>query len=249
MISVCIATYNGEQFIKSQLESILKQLSADDEVIVSDDESTDSTLSIIRSLNDSRVKIHTHKKDPSLFGVTAASFFLASENFENAIMHSNGDYIFFSDQDDIWIEGRVAKTLPLLQTNGMVMCNFSTIDSNGNIITESVRPDNPVSGSLLHNMLKTPFLGCCMAFQREMLMKTLPFPKPCIGHDFWIGCLLMQIGTTYSYIETPLHLYRVHGHNVSPTIGKSKNSFIFKIYYRVKFILQITKHLICLNKH
>lgn len=243
MISVCIATYNGEKYIKCQLESILKQLATDDEIIVSDDESTDNTISIINNLNDNRIKVYNHKKDKSLLGKTAASFMLASDNFENAINHSKGDYIFLSDQDDIWVEGRVEKMLSLLKTNGMVMCNFSTIDGNDNIITKNVRPNNPVSNSLLCNMLKTPFLGCCMAFQRETLLKTLPFPKPCIGHDFWIGCLLMKIGTTYSYIDTPLHHYRVHGHNVSPTIGKSKNNILFKISYRIKFLSQIKKHL------
>ena len=90
-ISVCIATYNGAKYIEEQVQSILYQLSEKDEIINSDDGSKDNTLAIIKSLNDARIKvIHNTLKH----GLVS--------NFENAIKHADGDYIFLSDQDDIW---------------------------------------------------------------------------------------------------------------------------------------------------
>ena len=83
MITVCIATFNGEKYIREQLNSILFQLSLQDEVIVSDDGSTDNTISIIKSFNDNRIKIidGVHRHSPTL-------------NFENALKEAKGDYIF-----------------------------------------------------------------------------------------------------------------------------------------------------------
>ncbi|MEK5777350.1 glycosyltransferase, partial [Acinetobacter nosocomialis] len=96
MISVCLATYNGEKYIVEQLTSILSQLSPTDEVIISDDHSTDETLLLIKSLNDPRIKIITNELGKGY-----------TKNFENAINHSSGDYIFLSDQDDVWVENKV----------------------------------------------------------------------------------------------------------------------------------------------
>ena len=102
MISVCIATYNGEKYIKEQLDSILPQLKKLDEIIISDDKSKDKTLKIIKTLNDSRIKIFTNPKKGLI------------SNFENAITKSSGDYIFLSDQDDIWHENKIQFYLTVL---------------------------------------------------------------------------------------------------------------------------------------
>mgnify|MGYP003392825684 CR=1 FL=1 len=98
MISVCIATYNGEKYIGEQIASILKQLNANDEVIISDDGSTDATLSIIKTFQDPRIRVilGPQKHSPTL-------------NFENVLHHAQGDYIFLSDQDDVWKTNKVAK--------------------------------------------------------------------------------------------------------------------------------------------
>ena len=97
-ISVCIATYNGERYIREQLDSILSQLSLDDEVIISDDGSKDSTIEIISSYLDSRIKVFKNNGKHGYVG-----------NFENALNHSSGDFIFLSDQDDIWELQKIEK--------------------------------------------------------------------------------------------------------------------------------------------
>ena len=89
-ISVAMATYNGEKYIKKQIESILINLNKDDELIISDDGSKDKTLDIIKSIKDKRIKIISGPKQ----GVI--------KNFENALNNCTGEYIFLSDQDDIW---------------------------------------------------------------------------------------------------------------------------------------------------
>ena len=102
MVSVCIPTYNGEQYIEAQLHSILPQLEATDEVVISDDHSTDSTIDKILKLNDVRIKVLTNTRKPGLLG-----------NLENALRATKGDIIYLSDQDDLWFPGKVARVNPL----------------------------------------------------------------------------------------------------------------------------------------
>src|SRR3954471_17623480 len=121
-VSVCIATYNGADFIIEQLHSILRQLGTTDEVIISDDSSTDDTLELIRSLNDTRISI-----------LEKQQFRSPIYNFENAISKARGKYIFLADQDDVWLDGRIDKRLPLLQDNyDLVLNNCKIVDRDLN---------------------------------------------------------------------------------------------------------------------
>ena len=239
MISVCMATYNGERFIKKQLDSILSQLSEHDELIISDDGSTDGTLNIISSYNDNRIKVFHHQKDTELLKIKhSRNFYLVASNFENALSKSNGDYIFLSDQDDIWKMNKVSEILSALKNNDIVMSNFSIIDEFNNVVVEKFYSLSPISKSLLMNIIKSKFLGCCMAFKRSVLEYALPFPKKIIGHDYWIGCL----GTKkfqFSFINEPLHMYRRANNNVSTASGKSNNSIFYRLVFRIRFLGQI----------
>ena len=126
MISVCIATYNGEKYIKRQLESILSQLTDVDEIVISDDGSNDNTISIINELNDNRVRI-IYNQGPHGF----------VPNFENAIRNAVGDIIILSDQDDEWITGKVNATVDAMKTYDFVYVDNVTVDSNGNVLEKS----------------------------------------------------------------------------------------------------------------
>ena len=110
MISVCIATYNGEKYILEQILSILPQLKENDEIIVSDDSSTDTTLEIIKNINDKRIQIF---KNTGNHGVNS--------NFDNALKRAHGEYIFLSDQDDVWLPGKVDRCLAELRTADLIM--------------------------------------------------------------------------------------------------------------------------------
>ena len=177
MISVCIATYNGEKYIKEQLLSILPQLGKKDEVIISDDHSTDNTLDIVKGLNDNRIKIVMNNREK---GYTS--------NFENALSYAIGDYIFLSDQDDIWMSNKVDYCIAELKEYDLVVSDAILINSKGEKIDDSFFYKRNVYYTWLGNIFKFGFLGCCMAFKMNVLKKALPFPKKHLycTHDNWI---------------------------------------------------------------
>lgn len=240
MISVCMAAYNGERYIRQQIYSITTQLSDSDELIISDDGSSDGTVGIIQEIcnKDRRIKLLHHKRDYRLTNIKhSKSFYLVTSNFENALKEAKGDYIFLSDQDDIWAENKVSKSVEALKNYDLVMTNYAVIDGDGNIVNSRFLSSCPVSTtSLLVNVIKSKFLGCTMAFSKKALKKSLPFPQKLIGHDLWIGCLNYK---NMLYIEEPLQLYRRHGKNVSTCAEKSTNSLLYKIEYRIIFLKQI----------
>src|SRR4051812_36670865 len=96
-ISVCMATYNGEKYIARQLRSILEQLGEDDEVILIDDCSTDRTIEIVRQLGDRRVAVHINDRN-------RGEVF----SFGKAMSLAKKDFVFLSDQDDVWMPGRAS---------------------------------------------------------------------------------------------------------------------------------------------
>ena len=227
MISVCVATYNGERYIETQIRSILDQLNKDDEIIISDDSSTDRTLDIIRSFNDSRIKLFEGNKFPS-----------PTFNFENALKHAKGDFIFLSDQDDIWLDGRVSEAVAALKTSNIdcVICNRIIIDQNGDSNDEPVVSSDFTKSPFWKVLYHNPYIGCCMAFNRLLLDRALPFPKNLPMHDLWIG-LLAHKNKRVGFIPTPLIGYRRHGNNV--TTGKSPYSVIYRVLFRLRLVRQL----------
>ncbi len=240
MISVCIATYNGRKYIEEQIRSILCLLSDDDEIIISDDNSTDDTLRIIDSINDKRIHIYTNANSISPHKYSY-SHYKVSTNFENALFHAKGEYIFLSDQDDVWELEKVKITLSALQENKLVMSNYSIIDADNNKLTNSYFKNNPISHNFLINLIKMPFHGCCMAFRKELLAEILPFPSNMVMHDNWIGLYANWKKYKIGYIEKPLIKYRRHQFNVSPSAKNNTNPLWYKVWYRLILAYQIIK--------
>ena len=205
MISVCIATYNGEKYIKEQLLSILPQLGKKDEVIISDDHSTDNTLDIVKGLNDNRIKIVMNNREK---GYTS--------NFENALSYAIGDYIFLSDQDDIWMSNKVDYCIAELKEYDLVVSDAILINSKGEKIDDSFFYKRNVYYTWLGNIFKFGFLGCCMAFKMNVLKKALPFPKKHLycTHDNWIF-LVAQSFYKVKISHEKLIRYRRHTDNTS----------------------------------
>ena len=234
MISVCIATHNGERYIKEQLESILAQLGPDDEVVISDDGSSDGTINEIKSLNDKRLNIINFEQPLK----TKHSHEYVCRNFENALKHAKGDYIFLSDQDDIWMPNKVEVCMKDLKDHDMVLHEFMHIDENENVIKPlhyngTFRPHNYLLRAGKH-------YGCAMAFRRSVLDYALPFPKHLLLHDYWIGILAETIGNFYYEVQ-PLLRYRIHLQNTSQT----KNSLSFKLSYRMRTMYNVLKRVMC----
>jgi len=225
MISVCIATHNGEHSIKEQLVSILCQLGKNDEVIISDDGSVDKTIETILSLEDSRISVYQYKQKIKFHHIHS----YVCKNFENALRHAKGDYIFLADQDDWWMPNKVEKCIEALREHLLVVHRAEICDCNLAFLGKLMYKDSFVYKNYL-SLKKGKYYGCTLAFRKELLQFILPFPKHLVLHDHWIGCMAELKGNV-NYERTPLIKYRMHGDNTSG--GPSQNSKLFQIWYRI----------------
>lgn len=221
MISVCMATYNGEKYIKEQLVSILKQIGPLDEIIISDDLSKDKTIEIVKGLNDQRIKIffNTNK------GYT--------NNFQNSIKNASGDLIFLADQDDVWVDDKIQIMSDLLKKYDFVVSNAQMVNKDlENLGATYFQLRGGGKSGFLNNLIKLQYIGCCMAFRKIILKKAFPFPKKTTlcSHDLWIALISEFYFNTF-VIQEPLLLYRRHGENVSTYI--SSTSLFLKIQFRI----------------
>lgn len=226
MISVCIATYNGAAYIGEQLRSIACQLSADDEIVISDDGSTDGTLDVVKSLGLPQIHIVHHTTDHGYVS-----------NFEHALKAATGDIIFLADQDDLWMPGKVERCLSLLEHCDFVVSDARVVNFDEEEIAPSFCRLYHSSRSYLGNIIRFRYLGCCMCFRRTILAKALPFPhnhKLCT-HDNW---LFLVAKTFYKavIIDDKLIKYRRHEGNTSNGGAKSVNSTAFQLKYRLYLI-------------
>lgn len=240
MISVCIATYNGEKYIYEQLQSILCQLDEFDEVIVSDDGSTDRTIALVEALQDTRIRIIHHNKT---LQISNHLFDYTTHNFENALKHVRGDIVFLSDQDDVWFPNKVQVMCESLQTNLLVLSDCKVTDSNLRVLHNSYFAMNKSRPGILRNIYRNAFLGSCMAFRRELLEIALPFPRSMVPHDIWLGLLASLKGNIF-FEHRPLILYRRHDFSVSTAGYKSVLSLGMKISYRIIIVWKLYRRLL-----
>lgn len=228
MVSVCLATYNGAEFITELLKSILNQLEENDEIILSDDNSSDHTLDCVRKIKDSRIHIYINKHKSGPVG-----------NFENALIKAKGDYIFLADQDDVWLPGKIREVSNHLKVNDLVLSDCIVVNKSLEIIHPSFFTFRKSRPGFFYNLHRNSYVGCCMAFRREVLNIILPFPKNLHMHDWWIGLLVQLTGKVYFH-QTPLILYIRHGNNASPT-GENKSANSLQKQVLIRLIL--LKHL------
>jgi glycosyltransferase involved in cell wall biosynthesis len=226
-----MATYNGATFIQEQILSILTQLHADDELIISDDSSTDNTIELIKNIKDARIKLYPSNlfRDPI-------------KNFQHALKQASGQFIFLSDQDDVWLDGKYTEMLNLLSTYDLVVSDSMIVDEQLKVLHASFFTYFGSRKGLLKNTLKSSYYGSCMAFRRRVLEAALPFPDTKeIGHDLWIGLVAEMIGSVYFYPK-PLLLYRRHQEAFTPVqVGKSKRTRFQMVRGRLIMIRAIMK--------
>lgn len=235
MISVCMATYNGEKYIVQQIDSILTQLKKEDELIISDDGSTDNTIKVIQNTyKDQRIRIVSNEGN---HGYTP--------NFYNALKYAKGDYIFLSDQDDIWMPNKVEVVVNYLKSYDFVHTDAMIVDADLNLINESHNNYYGSKDGFINNLLRSRYLGCCMAFNRKVLNSL--FPVPCYSnnypHDLWVA-LIAEFYYKAKQIDEPLLMYRRHDKNASDG-GNSNDKGIVQIikktayrFYYLYFILR-----------
>lgn len=225
-ISVCIATYQGRRYVGSQLRSILEQLSAQDEIIVVDDYSTDGTYSEVCAMQDHRLTVLQNAKNEGVL-----------RSFEKALSHSSGEIIFLSDQDDLWLPNKVKIVLDAFASDlglTLVASDAILIDEDGTKIGDSFYGQRgKFRAGLWANLLIGKFHGCTMAFRSSLLRNALPFPRDTrVHHDTWIGCMNAITGGRTRYIQEPLVAYRRHSTNVTGRV-RLKNYTRFMMRYKI----------------
>lgn len=218
-VSVCMAAYNGANHIREQIESILRELSETDELVIVDDCSTDNTKSVVEAIQDPRIRL--------IAATTNAGYV---RTFERALSESQGQYVFLSDQDDIWIPGRTEKMIASLRDNGMVVSNCRHFDGPlGRFhrirlkAKDSTHTWRNLAGITIGYRLHW---GCAMAFRRELLPKILPFPAHMReSHDQWIA-MVGIVNHSIRYMEEDTILHRLHGENLTPKGIRSAGKII-----------------------
>jgi len=217
-----MATHNGARFISEQLRSILIQLKENDELVVADDVSADNTTQIIRDLKDKRIRLLPSK-----------AFNNPVKNFEYGLKHCQHDIIFLSDQDDVWHPNKIKVMTEALADCDLVVCDCRIVDEQLKSIEPSFFELNQSKRSLINNLYKSSFVGCCMAFHRAVLDKAIPFPDEIPMHDHWIG-LIAQKYFKVKFIPQVLVDHRRHSKNYTTTGGRSKYSLGKKVISRLK---------------
>lgn len=198
-----MATYNGSAYILEQLQSIANQSLKPDRVIVSDDCSSDNTLSIIREFalkNSINIEILDNQNQLG-----------CAQNFNRALNAADGDVIFLSDQDDVWFDNKLEVIANYFKNSNKILVMNDSILTDGDLHSSGItklqnfnRKSIPLTGFVM---------GCCAAIRYEFLEKTLPIPEPS-QHDDWIVGFAIGLNVREIHFE-PLQFYRRHGSNDS----------------------------------
>lgn len=220
-VDILLATYNGENYLIEQLESILSQTYSNFRLLISDDCSTDGTRKILEEYKekDDRIQLFFQGKN---LGVI--------KNFEYLLKKVESKYYMLSDQDDIWKSNKIERSVEKLENSesDLVYTDLEVVDANLNVTYESywklkgiykkVKKYNNFEALYLNNFVT----GCTVISKKEYIKDVLPLPDTSkfVLHDYWIALIISQKGKI-SYIEEPLIKYRQHKNN---KIGSRKQS-------------------------
>jgi glycosyltransferase involved in cell wall biosynthesis len=230
MISIAMCTYNGEKFLREQLDSIVNQTIKCDELIISDDNSSDNTLKIVEEYIDQiNIKLNINKPNLGVY-----------KNFEKAISLCNGDIIFCCDQDDVWKLDKIEKHLNKFneQPNSLLVfsnaaCVLNTIDNYLYPLWNDLE-DTSSFETLVYR--GGSVAGCCMSFKKELLEGMYPFPDKIYHDDYLIT--VAAIKGEINYVDQELIYYRQHGDNVFGITRGGKLSYYKSLFTNVDSYLK-----------
>ncbi len=204
------------------------QLDTNDELVVSDDRSCDRSLEILDAFNDPRIRII----EGAGRGIVA--------NFGNALDNCRGEYIFLSDQDDVWHSNKVRVMKHYLEMYDMVVSNCAIVGEDNHLQGKLFFEINGSATGFINNLIRNSYMGCCMAFRRRLLAKALPFPKNIPMHDQWLG-LVAELYFKPKFIDQVLVYHRRHGSNASTTGTKSVLGYSRRMSDRFHIIRNLVK--------
>ena len=236
LVSVAMATYNGADYLTEQISSILGQSYPNLEIVITDDASSDETLTILRDFekNYRNIKIFRHRINQ---GITAT--------FEDSIKNCGGDFIAISDQDDIWELNKIEVLMNAMEDEDVICSDSELVDKSGQTLNKRI--------SSLVNLKSfysgVPFLmGICLPghtlmMQGDFARYILPMPVE-IMYDRWISyCAAANNGI--KYVNLPLVKYRQHETNYFG-VGKAKNKKNHKTV-KQKFEIKLNELNACAN--
>ncbi len=220
-VDILLATYNGEKYIKEQVESILNQTYENIQIIISDDCSTDNTRQVLKEYeNNEKIKIFYQEKNLGYV-----------KNFEFLLKQVKSNLYMLSDQDDVWKKEKVEKSVEKIESEklDLVFGDLEVVDENLNTLYKSYNRYM----HLIHKIKKYQkdyrlqylyncMTGCTIISRKNWIDKVLPFPtnSKYMIHDYWLGFVIALNGKV-GYIEEPYILYRQHGKN---QVGSKKAS-------------------------
>lgn len=220
-----MATYNGEKYIRKQLDSIFNQTYTNIEVIVTDDCSTDATIDILEEYAQKfGLKYFINRKNLGFV-----------KNFETALLLCRGDYIALADQDDIWEKNKLEILINNINDSSLICSDLSIIDENDIIKHQSFRnlynfKDYYNNRDFIKLCFRCFALGCCTLFKKELLTFSIPFPDCAVSHDWWIALIAEKKGGI-KYIDDKLVHHREHEKNISNRVTKkSLFSYVIKFF-------------------
>ena len=219
-VDILLATYNGEKYLREQIDSILNQTHAEFRLLISDDGSKDGTREILNEYKEKDSRIEVFFQENNL-GVV--------KNFEFLLGKVEAKYYMFSDQDDIWKETKIEKSLNRIEEGfDLVYSDLEVVDENLNVtyssywklkgIYNKIKKYNNFEALYLNNFVT----GCTLISRKELINTFMPLPNTSkfVLHDYWISLIISQNGKI-AYIEEPLIKYRQHKNN---KVGSKKKS-------------------------
>jgi GT2 family glycosyltransferase len=213
-VSVVMAVFNGHEFLREQVESVLAQLEPGDELLVIDDASTDGCLASLHALELPGVRILANARN---IGVV--------RSFQRGLALARHDVVFLCDQDDVWLSGKRAAYMAEFERDGsicLVISDCEVIDAEGRMLAASFMADRGgFNGSVSSTLWRSRYIGCAMAVRRSLLQIALPFPADLHAHDMWLGAMAAIFGRVV-YLPRPYLRYRRHNSNLTPYRSRTR---------------------------
>lgn len=228
-VEILLAAYNGEKYIREQLDSILQQSYKNWHLTVCDDCSRDNTYNILKEYEKkypSKIKLTRNEKNSGS----------AKDNFFSMLKNTKSEYIMFSDQDDIWTKDKVKKTLEVMEKNQkgdtplLVHSDLKVIDEKGNVISNSMFKMQSLDSSktAINQMaVQNIITGCTVMINKPLKELLYHTPKSVPVHDWWIGLTAAAFGRII-FIDEPLILYRRHKNNLCGPQDMHSASYLAK---------------------
>ena len=212
LVSIILTTFNGERFLKEQLDSLIAQSYQNIEIIALDDGSTDTSVSILKHYASSYHNITVVENKQNLGYV---------KNFEKGFLLAKGDYIAPCDQDDIWLANKIEVLINAIGDNAIVYCDSEFIDEQGKALGQKmsdVKSLTDFNNPLMYIEVGVSALGHAMLINKKVVVEALPFPV-IFSHDNWLG-FVATFNSSVIFVNQVLVQYRRHNANLTNALHK-----------------------------